>query len=695
MKLTIQDIFRPTILLALALMAVIVMMILPMPAIILDIGLAASFALAILMFTVTIFIERPLDFSAFPTVLLASLMLRLSLNVSSTKLIIGQGHTGTSAAGNVIEGFANFVMSGSVFLGLVVFCVLLIVNFVVITKGAGRMAEVGARFALDGMPGKQLAIDADMSAGAISHEEAKARRETELAETTFFGSLDGASKFVKGDAVAGLLITILNLVMGLLIGVAMHDMPIGQAFETYAILTIGDGLVSQIPAVIISIASALLLARGGATGSADLALFNQLGRYPAALYTVALLMAMFALVPGLPFIPFLMGAIALGTGAYFASKFATERAAAAEEKPANKSEAVAEESLGDVLDLDDIHVEFAPDLVSMVLDPQTGIDARIANMRTHVAQHFGLILPEIRLTDDASLPPGGYVVRIQGVEQARDVLRPDHALALLSGDDLGLVPGEDVKEPVYGAPARWIDGSQKEEMAIAGFTIVNPTEVLATHLLEVMKKNFARLLSLKSLRRLLDEMTNLSDPVRAEANQRMLDELVPEKVPADLLLAVLRLLLEERVSIRNLPLILEAIAEARGSHATPEGICEHVRHRLGFQLIAEMRREDGTLPLVQLAPEWEERFAAFQIDGDRGQTDIALPPEEFNKLANSVAEKIATAGETGVYPALVTSTRRRRFLRTVLSAKGIQNPVLSFEEIGTEARPSLVGLVPA
>ncbi|MGH1330232.1 MAG: flagellar biosynthesis protein FlhA [Paracoccaceae bacterium] len=695
MKLTVHDIFRPTILLALALMAVIVMMILPMPAIILDIGLAASFALAILMFTVTIFIERPLDFSAFPTVLLASLMLRLSLNVSSTKLIIGQGHTGTSAAGNVIEGFASFVMSGSVFLGLVVFCVLLIVNFVVITKGAGRMAEVGARFALDGMPGKQLAIDADMSAGAISHEEAKARREIELAETTFFGSLDGASKFVKGDAVAGLLITILNLVMGLLIGVAMHDMPIGQAFETYAILTIGDGLVSQIPAVIISIASALLLARGGTSGSADLALFNQLGRYPAALYTVALLMAMFALVPGLPFIPFVLGAIALASGAYFANRFATERAEEAKEKPAELSDVAAEESLGDVLDLDDIHVEFAPDLVSMVLDPQTGIDARIANMRTHVAQQFGLILPEIRLTDDPSLPAGGYVVRIQGVEQARDVLRPDHALALLSGDDLGLVPGEDVKEPVYGAPARWIDAGQKENMAIAGFTIVNPTEVLATHLLEVMKKNFARLLSLKSLRRLLDEMTNLTDPVRSEANQRMLDELVPEKVPADLLLAVLRLLLEERVSIRNLPLILEAIAEARGGQATPEGICEHVRHRLGFQLIAEMRREDGTLPLVQLAPEWEERFATFQIDGDRGHSDIALPPEEFNRLANSVAEKIAQAGETGVYPALVTSTRRRRFLRTVLSAKGIQNPVLSFEEIGTEARPSLVGLVPA
>lgn len=298
-RFALADLFRPTVLLALALMAVIVMMILPMPAWVLDVGLAASFATAILIFTITLFIERPLDFSAFPTILLASLMLRLSLNVSSTKLIIGQGHTGTNAAGDVIEGFAMFIMSGSVLIGLVVFGVLLIVNFIVITKGAGRMAEVGARFALDGMPGKQLAIDSDMNAGAIDHAEAKARRERELAETTFFGSLDGASKFVKGDAVAGLLITLLNLVVGLAIGVAVHGMPFGRALETYAILTVGDGLVSQIPAVIISIASALLLSRGGAKGSADTELFRQLGKYPPALFTVAFLMTLFALVPGL------------------------------------------------------------------------------------------------------------------------------------------------------------------------------------------------------------------------------------------------------------------------------------------------------------------------------------------------------------------------------------------------------------
>ncbi|MEM9198611.1 MAG: FHIPEP family type III secretion protein, partial [Pseudomonadota bacterium] len=290
--LGLAAIWHPTVLLALALMAVIVMMVLPMPAWVLDVGLTISFALAILIFTVTLFIGRPLDFSAFPTILLASLMLRLSLNVSSTKLIIGEGHNGPHAAGEVIEGFASFVMGGSVWLGLVIFCVLLIVNFIVITKGAGRMAEVGARFALDGMPGKQLAIDADMAAGAISHEEAKARRKVEQEETTFFGSLDGASKFVKGDAVAGLLITLLNLLVGLAMGVLAHGLAMAEAFETYAILTVGDGLVTQIPAVIISIAAGLLLSKGGAHGSTDVALVDQLGRYPLAIATVAALLAL-------------------------------------------------------------------------------------------------------------------------------------------------------------------------------------------------------------------------------------------------------------------------------------------------------------------------------------------------------------------------------------------------------------------
>ena len=659
------------------------MMVLPVPAWVMDMGLAISFALAILMLTVTLFIERPLEFSAFPTILLASLMLRLSLNVSSTKLIIGQGHTGTDAAGHVIEGFANFIMGGNLLLGLVIFLVLLIVNFVVITKGAGRMAEVGARFALDGMPGKQLAIDADMAAGAITHAEAKARREKELAETNFFGSLDGASKFVKGDAIAGLLITALNLIMGLIMGVFVHDLPLGQAFETYSILTVGDGLVSQIPAVIISVASALLLARGGGTGAADVSFFEQLGRYPGALGTVAALMALIAVIPGMPFLPFMGGAAFLGWAAWRArAKPPAPEAAPAPAAPQKKT-------IADVLDFDEIHIEFAPNLVNMVLDPATGLDARITNMRNHIAAQFGLILPEIRLTDEPSLNAGTYVIKLQGVEKVRDKLLPERVMVLLA-DGVSAPDGIGVAEPVYGAPARWILAEQQEEAALAGLTVVSAPEVLATHLLEIIKANLARLLTLRGMRRLMDEFTRVTDPQRAEQNKRLLDELIPEKLQIDTLMSVLRLLLEERVSIRNLPLILEAAAEARGLGA-PEAICEHVRQRLGFQLVAELKRGDGTIPLIQLAPEWEKAFAAHQIEGNR---DVALPPDLFSRLANGLAERLNKAAETGTFPALVTSTLRRRFLHTVMGAKGLSAPVLSYEEIGMEARPALVGVVP-
>jgi flagellar biosynthesis protein FlhA len=620
-------------------------------------------------------------------------MLRLSLNVSSTKLIIGQGHTGTDAAGSVIEGFAQFIMGGSVFLGIVVFCVLLIVNFMVITKGAARMAEVGARFALDGMPGKQLAIDSDMSAGAIDHQQAKERREREQQETTFFGSLDGASKFVKGDAVAGLLITLLNLVAGLIMGIVVHDMPISSAFETYAILTVGDGLVSQIPAVVISIASALLLARGGTHGATDLAVFAQLGMHPAALATVAVLMGMFALVPGLPFVPFMLGSIGLGLASYLMKQAAKMPLDTTEAGNDNEVQTL-EKTMGDILELDDIHVEFAPDLVNMVLDPGTGLDARIVNMRTHIATNFGVILPEIRLTDNLGLPNGTYVLRIQGVEQARATVFPDQVLALTSGAVGKFIGGIDTREPVYDSPAQWINTADQEKAALEGITLVMPAEILATHLLETIKQNFSRLLTLKSLRRILKEMTTVSDPSRAEANKNLFDELIPDRVPIDVLHSVLRMLLDEQVSIRNLPLILEATAEARGQNAMPESICEHVRQRLGFQLIAELRRADGTVPLVQLAPEWEDSFTSYQIDSDRG-LDVALPPELFNLLADNVAEKISSVSESGIHAALITNTRRRRFLRTVLKAKGINNPVLSFEEIGSDVRPSLVGVVPA
>lgn len=682
--------YQPTIFLALALLAVILMMILPMPAFMLDLGLTASFALSILVFTNTLFITRPLDFSAFPTILLASLVLRLSLNVSSTKLIIGEGHNGPHAAGGVIEGFAMFVMGGSIFLGLVVFGVLLIVNFIVITKGAGRMAEVGARFALDGMPGRQLAIDSDMAAGAISHEEARERRKTEQEETTFFGSLDGASKFVKGDAIAGLLITLLNLVVGLAMGVFAHDMPIADAFATYAILTVGDGLVSQIPAVIMSIAAALLLSKGGVLGSTDKAFLSQLGGFPAALGTVACLLTLLAIAPGLPAAPFLIAAVLLGVAAYLNSGATKVEALPAPEE--TKAPSAKDRTIGDLLDLDEIHVEFAGDMVSGVLDEATGLGARIINMRNHIVGVFGVVIPEVRLTDDVMLAPGEYVIKIQGVEAARATLQVSKVLVIL-GEDADAAPiGEDASEPVYGAPARWIDPADQEEAALAGFSVVSPVEIVATHLLETVKSNLGRLFTRRALRKLLDEFAGVSDEARAAANRRLIDEFIPDKTPIDLVQAVMRRLLEEEVSIRNLPLILEAVAEGKAQSSSADAIAEHVRRRLGFQLVADNAEADGALPMIQLSPDWEETFAKHAVEGPDGVPDIALPPSEFNRLATSVADKVAESGRQGRQPVVATSGRRRRFLRTVLEAKGVRAPVLSYEEIGSNARPALLGV---
>lgn len=677
-----------TIIVAMSLMFVIIMMILPIPVIILDFGLAISFGLAILIFTVTLFVDRPLDFSSFPTILLVSLVLRLSLNVSSTKLIIGEGHTGTSAAGSVIEGFAHFIMSGNVFLGLVVFSILLIVNFAVITKGAARMAEVGARFALDAMPGKQLAIDADVAAGAITSEEANRRRTEEQQETTFFGSLDGASKFVKGDAVAGLLIVLLNLLVGLAMGTLVHGMSFSTAFETYTILTVGDGLVSQIPAVIVSIASGLLLARGRSSSSLSTTLFQQLAGNSTLVVTVSLLMVFFAFIPGLPFFPFMLaGAILL--------LFAVRRSAPLEQADQDVKEVPIsqEKSLGDILEIEEVHLKFSRSLIDLVLDQGTGLDVRIRNMRHHVATAYGVVLPEIRLTDDLSLPDNSYEILIHGVSASKGKLFSDMVLVIKSDETSKLPAGKDVLEPVYGAPARWVSNSERERIAVTGQTVVAPMEVLATHLLEVVKESLPRLLTHKSLQRLLNEFVNLSDPERNQANRKLLDEMLPEKVQTDTLLQVLKLLLSEKVSIRNLPLILETIAEYRDQQFSIELICECVRQKLGFQILASLQRPDDTVPIIQISPEWEKVFVANQMDTNVSGLDVALPPPLFQEFGERLADAAGAASANGVFPAFVTTARRRRFVSTIAIAKGIRNPVVSFEELGPKVQPTLVGSV--
>lgn len=681
---------RPTTLLAIGLMLIILVMVLPVPAWVMDIGLTLSFAFAILIFTTSIFIEKPLDFSSFPSVLLASLVLRLALNVSSTKLIISEGHTGTGAAGNVIEGFAMFIMGGNLFVGLVVFGVLIIVNFMVITKGAGRMAEVGARFALDAMPGKQLAIDSDLAVGAISHEEAKKRRQMEQEEASFLGSLDGVSKFVKGDAVAGLLITALNLIAGIGFGIAVHGLSIGEALSNYSILTVGDGLVSQIPAVIISVSAALLLSKGRDEGAIDVALLRQLGANASVLYIVAGLLGVFALMPGLPFIPFMLAAAIFGTAAYFIRQHEKEKAAKEAEPD---FEAPKPAVIGDSIHSDEIHLEVAPDLVGMVLQGADGFEGRVDKIRRYIAEEYGFVLPSIRMTDNPTLAKNAYRVRIQGVKVDGGTLRPGNVLALMEDKQLPHLQGERVKEPVYQASARWLPKNKGPELAAAGVPAIEATEVLATHMLEIIQSNFSLIFTRLVMMDTLDALTRISDAERAAANKRFLDEYIPGKVTPEQLLAVLRLLLEERVSIRNLFLIVETVGEAKARTSDPAQLAEHVRQRLGFQIVDRLQDGDGRLPLIQLGANWEEQFTAHEVTKDGGNSDIALPPEVFGDLTSSIQTKLNEFAQKGVTASIATTSRRRRFLRTVLTSKGIRNSVLAYEEIGARSKPYIIGVV--
>ena len=679
-KLTLS----PTIGLAVGLMAVLVMMILPVPAFLLDLGLMASFAFAILIFTTVLFVERPLDFSSFPAILLVSLLLRLSLNISSTKLIIGQGHTGTGAAGGVIEGFAMFIMGGNLFLGLIIFAVLVIVNFLVITKGAGRMAEVGARFALDAMPGKQLAIDAEVAAGAISHEEARRLRDLQQEETAFLGSLDGVSKFVKGDAVAGLLITLLNIVAGIGMGLVVHGISLGDALQNYSVLTVGDGLVSQIPAVIISIAAALLLSKGQGKGSVDLALLTQMTAKPAALATVAALLGVFALLPGMPFIPFVLGAGGLGYAAYLAGRPKTEPEA---EAPA--AVAPAKPKIGDALDLDEIHLELDRTLSGLVGRGQEGLDRRIEKLRDFVVARYGFVMPPVRVTDGA-LGPGAYAIAIQGAPAAKGELETTGVLALVAEHDAPDVPGRLVKEPVYGADARWVTPDQGRLLADRGLTVIEPDEVLVTHLMETVQNSFGKLMTRRALREALGALTDLTDTERGEANRKLIDEFLPEKVSADTLQWVMRGLLAERVSVRNVPLILEAIAEHQGRSADLEALIEAVRRAIAFQLVESARAGDGTLPLIKVSPRWEQRLASVDAVGDAPAQPLSA--DEIKSFGDDVQAALNKAASGGAYAVVAVPARRRRLVRDLLTARGIKNPVLSFEEIGPGSRPAMLAV---
>jgi flagellar biosynthesis protein FlhA len=667
------------ILVALGVVAILVVLILPMPGWLLDLSLALSFGFSVLILMVSMFIGRPLEFSAFPTVLLISTMMRLSLNLASTRLILGHGHEGTDAAGHVIAAFGSFVMQGNFVIGIIVFAILVTVNFVVITKGSGRIAEVAARFSLDAMPGKQMAIDADLSTGLIDEKEARKRRKALEDESTFYGSMDGAAKFVRGDAVAGLVILFVNVIGGMIIGVGQMGMPFGEAAKVYTLLTIGDGLVSQIPALIVSTAAGLMVSKAGSEGSVDKALLAQLGGYPKALALSSALMVSLALLPGIPMLPFLALAGLTGGAAYTMMRRKDHEAAVAlAEEEAAKTAVPAEEPISTALAIDDLRLEIGYGLLALINDGRgVKLTDQIKALRRQLASEMGFVMPSVRILDNMQLPANGYVIRVKEMEAGRGEVRPGQFLVIDPRGERMMLPGEETTEPTFGLPALWIDPQYREEATFRGYTVVDPATVVTTHLTEVLKDNMAEMLSYAETQKLLNEVP--------KDHQKLIADLIPQHISTGGVQRVLQNLLAERVSIRDLPTILEGIAEATSYTRNVGTITEHVRARLARQISYANTAPEGYIPLVALSPVWEQAFAE-SIMGQGDERHLSMAPSKLQEFIAAIRTTFDRLAQEGQMPVLLTSPAVRPFVRSIIERFRPQTVVISQSEVHPKAK---------
>ena len=677
---------RGEVVMAVGIMMIIVFLIIPIPSVLLDLLLSISIASSVLILMTAILIKKPLEFSAFPTVLLITTLFRLALNVASTRLILSHGHEGHAAAGATIQAFGQLIMQGNFIIGLIIFAIFILINFIVITKGSGRIAEVSARFTLDSMPGKQMAIDADLSAGIIDQEEAKKRRKEVELESSFFGAMDGASKFVRGDAVAGLIITAINIVGGILIGVISHGMPAGEAAGTYIQLTVGDGLVTQIPALIISMGAGFLVSKAGVDGSADKALVQQLAKNPVVLGMVSATAGVLGLVPGMPIIPF--AAIALGAGflAWRMGRKPKEDAAAAAAAALDAAPAPpAEETMAETLAIDDVKVELGLGLLGLINDNDgRKLTDQIKALRRTLAQEYGFVMPFVRLMDNMRLPNQGYAIRLKEMEAGSGEVRLGHLMVMDPSGRQVELPGEHMKEPAFGIPATWIDNALREEATFMGYTIVDPATVLTTHLTEILKDNMSELLSYAEVAKLLKDAP--------EGQKKLIDDLIPSVVSVATLQRVLQALLKERVSVRDLPAILEALGEVAPHTKSVTHMVEHVRARLGRQLCWQNRADDGALPIVSLSNDWENAFATSLI-GAGEERQLSMAPsqlQDFIRAVRDTFERVSMAGEVAV---LLTSPAIRPYVRSIVERFRGNTTVMSQNEIHPKVRLRTVGQV--
>jgi flagellar biosynthesis protein FlhA len=672
---------RGEVALALGIVGIIVLLILPIPSFMLDMLLALSITSAVLILMTSLLIKKPLEFTAFPTVLLVATLFRLGLNIASTRLILGHGHEGTDGAGHIIQAFGELMMHGNFVIGVIIFAILVIVNFVVVTRGSSRIAEVAARFTLDSMPGKQMAIDADLSSGLINQDEAKRRRKDLEQESTFFGAMDGASKFVRGDAMAGLMIVAINVVGGVIVGVVQHKLPLQQAFSSYTIMTIGDGLVSQIPALVISIAAGLLVSKSGVEGSADKALVAQLAMNPVSLGMVSAASGVLALIPGMPILPFAALSIGAGVLAWRRSQ-ATLRAAV--EPPKVETEAK-EEPISASLAIDDVKIELGYGLLHLINDLEgRRLTDQIKALRKTLASEYGFVMPPVRILDNMRLPNQGYAIRIKEMEIGAGEVRLNKLMAMDPRGGQVELPGEHVREPAFGLPATWIEDSLREEAAFRGYTTVDPATVLTTHLTEILKDNMADLLSYGEVQKLLKDLT-------AE-EKKLVEDMIPSVATASTVQRVLQALLRERVSIRDLPTILEGIAESAPHTGSIINLVEQVRARLGRQICWSNRSDDGSLPIISLSPDWESAFSEALI-GQGDDKQLALAPSKLQEFIRGVRETFERAALQGESPVLLTSPLVRPYIRSIVERFRGQTVVISQNEIHPKARLKTLGTI--
>ncbi len=671
--------------LAAGVVSTLLVMILPLPALLLDLLLSLSITFSLIILLTSLYIKMPLEFSTFPSLLLMTTLFRLSLNIATTRLILLQGNEGTTAAGHVIKSFGHFVIGGNYFVGFIIFLILVIINFIVITKGSGRIAEVAARFTLDAMPGKQMSIDADLNAGLIDEKEARKRRAQIAREADFYGAMDGASKFVRGEAIAGLLIMLINIVGGFIVGVLQHRMTFLNAAQTFTILTIGDGLVSQIPALMISTAAGIIVSRAASEHNMGKELGNQFRLQPQAITLSAGILFFLGLIPGLPHLPFIGLSLLIGLLSYFVYKEQRR----IERRQAEEAQKVAipssPEQVESFLTLDRLELEVGYGLIPIVDEEQNGdLLDRIRAMRRQFALEMGIIVPPLRVRDNLQLKPGEYRVLIKGNEVARGEMMPGYVMALSAGEVKRTLEGIPTKEPVFGLPALWVPEKRKDEAQFAGYTVVDISTIITTHLTETLRAHADELLGRQDVQKLLDRL--------AQQYPKAVEELTPQLLPLGTIQRVLQNLLKERVSIRDLLTIVETLADYAPLTKDADLLTEYVRQKLARTIVKQYETPEGTLPLITLDQHTEDMLRDRIQKGEYG-ANLILEPNLVQRMVTNLHQVLDRMAQVNCQPVLLTSPVLRRHLKRLLDRLFPQVAVLSHTELPPQTKIQSVGTV--